>query len=236
MTKGKCQRFSARDPKIRFPTLNSELLKLYTKAYGEEKYRYYFEQFEKSALFLHGDGSIFRQLPVHDAESIIWIIVDHLLRAFPDGKLPEVSDAAVGALKAFINHDIEKFGDSRSGFQILTKEEWVELLHPKLSHMAPMLVNLCALIGLDWTLWCMHGHLPMDFLHEGIKRILLQGIDHIKTEKCDVLLSQEDRKPIFRTTIHASPGKEESNSGVRRKSESMFASSSKRSRFDTDRD
>ena len=99
-----------------------------------------------------------------------------------------------------------------------------------------MLVNLCEFIKVDWTLWCMHGHLPMDFLHKGIKRILLQEIVHIKIEKCDVLLSQEDRKPIFRTTIHASSGNGESKSGVKRKSESVFASSSKRSRFDADWD
>ena len=236
MTEGKCDRFSARDPKIRFPILNGDPLKLYTEVYGEEKYRYYIEQLEKSALFLFGEDTVFRQLPVHDAESIIWIIVDHLLRAFPDGKRPEVNDAAVGALKAFINHDVEMYGDTRSGFRKLTKKDWVNCLHPALAHMASMLVNLCEFVKLDWTLWCLHGHLPMDFLHEAIKRILLQEIVRIKTEKCDVSLSQEDRKPIVTTTINASPGKGESKSGVKRKSESMFASSSKRSRFDTDED
>ena len=62
---------SARNPDFRFPTLSGELLTLYTKAYGEEKYRYYFEQLEKSALFLYGEDSVFRQAPVRDVESII---------------------------------------------------------------------------------------------------------------------------------------------------------------------
>ena len=236
MTKGKCARVSARDSDIRFPTLNGEPLKLYIEAYGEEKYRYYIEQFEKSPLFLKRNDTVFRQLPVHDAESIIWIIVDHLLRAIPDGvdESPEVNNAAVGALRAFINHAVEKSGDTRSCFAEYSKEDWIDCLHPALSHMAPMLAKLCELVSADWTLWCLHGHLPIDFLHEAIKRILLQEIVRIKTEKCDVPLGQEERKPIVTTTINASPGKGKSKSGVKRKSESIFASSSKRSRFDTD--
>ena len=234
VTKGKCAKAIIRSSRLRFSELTGEPLKLYIEAYGE-KYRYYIDEFDKSPSSLEGDNNtVFRQLPVHDAESIIWIIIDHLLRALPEKGLPEVNDAAVGALKAFINHAVETSGDTRSGFAVYSKEDWIDCLHPALSLVAPMLTSLCRFIQVDWTLWCMHGHLSMDFLHEAIKRILLQEIVRIKTEKCDVLLSQEDRKPIVTTTINASLGKGESKSGVKRKSESMFASSSKRSRFDTD--
>ena len=159
---------------------------------------------------LRNKGVVFLQLPVHDAESVIWIIVDHLLRAIPLGGEPQVNDFAISALNAFLVHSIEHAGDSRSFFANFTPEKWVKCLHPGLSHMAPFLYKLCLILNTDWTLWCIKGELPNDFLHEAVKRILLEEIVRIRTESCDVQLGVQDREPIV-TTICTDPGLGESN-------------------------
>ena len=225
MTKGKCARVSARDSDIRFPTLNGEPLKLYIEAYGEEKYRYYIEQFEKSPLFLKRNDTVFRQLPVHDAESIIWIIIDNLIKAIPEGGDPEVTKAASAALRLLADHPVVLFYDFRRSF--IGFPDRVQDLHPKLSHLAPMLRKLTKLLIINWTLLCIKGLLPQDILHEAVKRVFLQEIDRIRTEKCDVRLELEIRRPLVWVpkTIGASPS-------TKRKSVSVVESTSKRTRYD----
>ena len=171
---------------------------------------------------------------MHDAESIIWIIIDHLLRAISVGGEPQVNDFAIGALKAFLVHSIENAGDSRSNFSNFTLEEWTKCLHPGLSHTSPFLYKFCQLLDVDWTLWCIKGELPNDFLHEAVKRILLEEIVRIRAENRDVRLGPKDREPVITTTIGADAGMGESK--TKRKSTTILASSSKRSRIITELD
>ena len=169
----------------------------------------------------------FRQLPVHDAECIIWIILDFLLKAIPEGGNPEVTRVASSALKVLVNHTPEPSADSRRCFREFFSREWLHSLHPKLSHLAPMLCEFSSLLDFNWTLLCIKGLLPQDILHEAVKRVFLQEIVHIRTERCDVRLELEIRRPLVWVpkTIGASPS-------TKRKSVSVVESTSKRTRYD----
>ena len=231
---GRFAAVSCRIVKERFLDLNGEALNRYIQAYGEESYRSYITKLDESPIFQDGTGIVFKQLPIHDAESIIWIIVDHLLRAIPLNRKPQVNDCAIDALNAFLIHSIQLSGDSRTHLSNFTLEEWIKCLHPGLSHTAPFIRKLCRLLLVDWSLWCLKGELPDDFLHEAVKRILLEEIVRIRAENQDVRLGPKDREPDITTTIGADAGMGESK--TKRKSTTILASSSKRSRIITELD
>ena len=228
VAEGKCDTFSIRRHNVRYPELSGEALRLYIEAYGEEAYRSYTEEFYKSPPDLEVDSVPFRQLPVHDAESIIWIIIDYLLKAIPGGGDPEVTESASTALKILANHILEPSADSRRCFRDFSRE-WLHNLHPKLTHLAPMLCKFSELLSINWTFLCIKGLLPQDILHEAVKRILLEEIVRIRAEQCDVSLKEEIRRPLVPApkTINASP-----STASKRKSTSAVASTSKRVRHD----
>ena len=228
VAEGKCDIESNRPSYVRYPELSGEALRLYIKAYGEETYRHYIEEFYKSPSELVDHNAPFRQLPVHDAESIIWIIIDFLLKAIPTGGNPEVTQVASSALKVLANHTLEPSADSRRCFMRFSRE-WLHNLHPKLTHLAPMLCKFSSLLNFNWTLLCIKGLLPQDILHEAVKRILLEEIVRIRAEQCDVSLGEEIRRPLVPApkTINASP-----STASKRKSTSAVASTSKRVRHD----
>ena len=225
VVEGRCDTYSIRPSFIRYPELSGEALRLYIDAYGEETYRYYIEEFYKGPSELVDDSVPFRQLPVHDAESIIWIIIDNLIKAIPEGGDPEVTKAASAALRLLADHPVVLFYDFRRSF--IKFPDWAQDLHPKLSHLAPMLRKLTKLLIINWTLLCIKGLLPQDILHEAVKRVFLQEIDRIRTEKCDVRLELEIRRPLV-----SAPKIREASPSTKRKSTSVVESTPKRTRYD----
>ena len=225
---------SCRIEKEHFLGLSGEALNLYIRAYGEENYRTYITKLNESSIIQNNTDVVFKQLPIHDAESIIWIIVDHLLRAIPVGREPQVNEFAISALNGFLMHAISYCGDTRSSFSNFSLEEWIKCLHPGLSHTAPFIRRLCRLLITDWSLWCLKGELPDDFLHEAVKRILLEEIVRIRAENRDVRLGPKDREPVITTTIGADARMGESK--TKQKSTTILASSSKKSRIITESD
>ena len=145
-----------------------------------------------------------------------------------------MNEFAIGTLNGFLMHSISYCGDTRSNFSNFTLEAWIKCLHPGLSHTAPFIHKLCRLLFVDWSLWCLRGELPDDILHEAVKRILLEEIVRIRAENRDVRLGPKDREPVITTTIGADAGMGESK--TKRKSTTILASSSKRSRIITELD
>jgi hypothetical protein len=188
-----------------FPTLSYTAYGLYVAAYKEKKtYDEYTQSFDKMQPAKYkpkpkpkpeiGDGSLHRprksflHRPHHDMESVIWVLIDGLVHAWPVGSELEITKEAKSIMLMFYNHNVDGIGDTRSGIDKIQEEQWLAILHPQLGFLAGMMAELSKFLYCDWSLWMIRsdddnkplepGVIPLkpDFLHEALKRILLQAI------------------------------------------------------------
>jgi hypothetical protein len=174
-----------------FPTLTSTAYDQYVAAYGEDTYQEYTETFNNIERYkVKRDGVEFLHRPHHDMESVIWVLVDGLVHAWPIDAEPEVEQLANLVMHMFQTHAIIRWLDTRVHTTIkeFREVEWVEILNPKLRFLTTMMVQLSNFLHCDWTVW-MHPKdkkpLKADFLHEALKRILLQEIVFMDEETND---------------------------------------------------
>jgi hypothetical protein len=126
-------------------------------------------------------------------------LIDVLVHAWPIGSEPEVTGDAAVAIRMFQSHAISGATDSRERFRGYKKEMWSKILHPKLHFLVDMMEELSKFLKCDWSLWMNKSDvkaLKPDFLHDALKRILLQAIVWIiekQEDHTDVRLKRELR-------------------------------------------
>ena len=175
---------------VQFPELTDRALELYMDSYGQKMYDNYRSKFNGSKPFRKAFGQMrFEHRPHHDVESFIWITIESLVKAWPEDGKECLTKNAITVMRGFDGHDIDD--ETRFSIEQLPLLGWTNALHPKLSGLAPMLRELSIFLQTDWRLW--EGELKEDFLHEVLKRILLQEIVRIEDDKADVLLREEQR-------------------------------------------
>lgn len=134
-----------------------------------------------------------RHEPRHDVESAFWVLVCCLVRALPHGADDNTTDASDAILNDMLYHTIP-FSNSNRRDEALAwrKEEWEAALHPKLHCLAPMVVRMCELLGINWR----RRSTPDNrfLLHQGFKRLLFVYIRDIEE---DILLNTERPRAVY---------------------------------------
>jgi hypothetical protein len=178
---------------ITFPTLTEKAAKLYIGAYGKDRYDNYAKKFDdlgngigKANPVKNPKECIFLHCPHHDMESVIWVLIDGLVHAWPKSTEPEVRESAKSIMRILNTHTILVGGDSRKDIESYDEDEWTQSLHPDLQFLAPMMTQIGKFLSCNWTLWMDpkdENPLKADFLHEALKQLLLEEIVNIDSEK-----------------------------------------------------
>lgn len=195
---GKDKNVSNKQPGHRFPILTGTVRNLYLAIYEEETYDEYTNNFDNAPSTKEKlVGNNFLHRPHHDMESVICILIDGLVHAWPVGFEQEVTSQAEITMGKLQNHVIINDFDSRDRIEDYDEEKWLEVLHSELYFLAEMMVELSKFLHGDWSLWMNNSGgdaLRPDFLHEALKRILLQAIVWIQEEKEDHINIQLKRE------------------------------------------
>jgi hypothetical protein len=214
--------------KITFPTLTGKAEKLYIGAYGEDIYADYAKNFDGLGdikdKIVDTDDRKFCHRPHHDMESVIWVLIDSLVHAWPVGAKLAVTRQAESIMHIFNTHMINADLDARSGIERHGEVKWAQILHPDLHFLAPMMAQLSKFLSCDWTLWMLPEDkkstehedkkplLKADFLHEALKRLLLKEIIDIDDEKnIDVALHDDKLRhiPEKKMVVNSEPNQPE---------------------------
>jgi hypothetical protein len=185
--KGEDKDVSTKQLGHRFPILTGTARNLYLAKYGEKTYEEYTNNFDKAPPYKEKvAGYKFLHRPHHDMESVIWVLIDGLVHAWPVDSEQDVTSQAETTMGMLQNHVILSYRDSRDGIEQYKKEMWLKILHPKMHFLAEMMVELSKFLHGDWSLWMNNndnGALKPDFLHEALKRLLLQAIVWIQEKQ-----------------------------------------------------
>jgi hypothetical protein len=164
------------------PLLQNEAKDIYIQAYGQKSY----DSFTDKDGTFHGGCSVgeqepkeeFMHRPRHDIESVFWTLLSSLLRVIPAGEKAtterNTSEGFSTAINDLDGHIIaSRRSDTRQGIIDWTTKNFRSALHPDLARLAPMLAEMSAQIGPEYS----YLALPQrDHLHEAMRRLLLQQI------------------------------------------------------------
>lgn len=165
----------------RMPELEAKAKELYLKNYGQDTYDAYIDV---AANIYHGSKfqepsnapPSFSHRPDHDVESLFWVLVFCVILALPLDADEELTQDFVDAWTVMETHAIvsDKTVDPRTYFLTIEKAGWEQMVHPKLSSLAGMMIKLADQIAPEY------GYLnpppKRDHLHEAFRRILLEQI------------------------------------------------------------
>ena len=135
-----------------------------------------------------------RHEPRHGVESAFWVLVCCLVRALPHGADDNPTNASNSIINDMLYHTIPFSNNNRRDKALKwRKEEWKAALHPNLHCLAPMLVRMCELLGINWR----RRSTPDNrfLLHQGFKRLLFMGLQ--KVEKKDIPLDTERPRAVY---------------------------------------
>lgn len=180
--------------RIKLPMMRPATKEWYIKTYGQDRYDRYWGAMEKLDIYREYDPEkhFYSHRAFHDAESFLWVIVNELLRAWPDGYEEELTEIASTYISMLDDHEFSRGADSRKDIFELHISDWKEMLHPRLAFLAPMLQKLATYFSVEWQLW---PELPEDHGHEVLKVFLREAIlDMIKDED-PIPLKRELRTP-----------------------------------------
>lgn len=118
-----------------------------------------------------------RHEPRHDVESVFWVLVCSLVRALPDGANDDPHDYAHRIFNDMLDHKIHSTSNTRDSALAWSQEEWEWSLHPKLKSLALMIVRMCGLLCINWSVRSRPSNRLL--LHQGFKRLLLMQIVEI---------------------------------------------------------
>lgn len=134
----------------------------------------------------------------HDAESFVWVIVNELIRARPEGYEEEFTDIACRHINILEKHEFSRGADSREGFLKFNETVWRDILHPRLGFLAPMMERLVSYFSVEWLLW---PEIPEDHGHEFVKVLLREAILDMKAKNNHIPLKLELRTPKKYDTV-----------------------------------
>ncbi|KAI0075775.1 hypothetical protein K474DRAFT_1773051 [Panus rudis PR-1116 ss-1] len=162
------------------PKLQGDVLELYKKVYSAETY----DKYQDQPGITHGGTVIdeseelemppFHHRPDHDVESMYWVLFKTLLLAYPDAPYAEPTPKFDSAWAAIRDHTISSVYDTRIPILSHGVHTIEQILHPRLSSLAPLLVSLGRQVKPEYAY--LSPSPPADHLHEAFRRILLQHI------------------------------------------------------------
>ncbi|THH05752.1 hypothetical protein EW145_g4568 [Phellinidium pouzarii] len=201
---------------LEFPNISKSAEEKYTQAYGAGRYKHYVERHDDSPITLHvTETAPFEHLPLHDMESLFWLLALLLCRAQVKaegegkgkGKKKDVAATCPtsDAYKQFsesMDAHIPGSGveDTRLVYLFASSEEkWEDRLHPDLQSVAPMLHTMAKYFSIQWVYW--KPYLDWDHAHEMMTRVLLDHIVRIKD--ADVIIDLKNKRPYPLPPIYA---------------------------------
>ena len=202
------------------------------------------EVVRQSHLVFTSRPSYPKELPLHDVESVFWIIVLFFIRASPsDANEEEVisNEDLDSRSQTFCNLSSNFIGriDWRTLLLGYSEDRWRLALHPRLRPFAPLLSTMASYFKNTWHFFPgIYGERSFH-AHEAMRRMLWKTIQNIDE---DIPISQEPldiimpRSPSYYTMNTARTGKRKANENEDRneKSQGMTipsAGTSKRRRF-----
>lgn len=185
-------------PQFRYdlPKMKPATKEWYIKTYGQEHYDRYWGAMEK-------DESEYRKYDpekyhyshraFHDAESFAWVIINELLKAWPEGFEEKLTRHSCNYINALDEHEFGCDYDSRLIFRgVYSPKGWENLMHPRLACLSPMVYKLANYFSVEWLLW---PELPEDHGHEFVKVLLREAILDMQGNNDPIPLKQELRSP-----------------------------------------
>ncbi|KAF8581021.1 hypothetical protein K439DRAFT_258862 [Ramaria rubella] len=132
-----------------------------------------FSSSEENAAIVHQ--------PFHDVESMFWVIVWFLMRAWPeDSREPEITDQYKLSTAAMLAHRMGTDGFGlRKDLLRYKGQVWETILHSQCRPLASMLAKMAAYLGIRWL---SHPDAPPCHSHEALKRLLLKEIVRMTQE------------------------------------------------------
>ena len=170
------------------PTLKGKVKELYELAYGSETYDRYCD------TVWEAHGTMFKNLmragterkfpfvhkPHHDVESLCWVLIYMLFHVQPLERTERVNLPAFWTVRDFFHEHTEPgpIGDTRSHFVFLSIGDITNCLDPKLASVTQLIRNILQYIEPEYEL--LDPPLPPEYLHEVIRRLLLEAIYKMK--------------------------------------------------------
>lgn len=180
--------------RIQLPKMRESTKEWYIKTYRQECYDRYWGAMENLDVYREYDPEkhFYSHRAFHDAESFVWVIVNELIRAWPEGYEEELTDIACRHITTLEQHEFGEGADPRIGFFDITVAKWKSILHSRLAFLAPMLDKLVTYFKVEWQLWPEH---PEDHGHEFVKVYLREAILDMKERNDSIPLNLELRTP-----------------------------------------
>lgn len=166
----------------------------YIKTYGQERYDRYWSAMEKvdKSRTYDPEKHSYGHRAFHDAESFAWVIVNELMKAWPDGSDEDLTDTACKHINILEGHNFGVDTDSRMPMRFLDLPSWERILHPRLALLAPLVHKLVKYFSVEWLLW---PELPEDHGHEAVKVLLREAILDMNEKSDPIPLKPELRCP-----------------------------------------
>ncbi|KAJ8507951.1 hypothetical protein ONZ45_g9729 [Pleurotus djamor] len=225
------------------PELEGRARKLYEAQYSPKEHplRFFVDSTQKGSLTFHGGSSkvprdvlgrsTWCQHPRDDVESMFWSIVWFYSRAAPlhETKDEQIEDdyrydTFASPLDDIELHTISKTSDSRASILGVPLDTWKRCyLHPKLTYVAPLLVDLAKQVRPNYRR--LSPAPPPLHLHEAVSRILLKYIVQWEDEGCDVELDTKRGRDTLRPSVEREKRKaseEVDNPNIKRRRDQDF--------------
>lgn len=182
------------------PELRNKTKTWYIGTYGQEHYERYWcavKKLERVRIVdLEKYIDIQSHYAYHDAESFVWIIINELLRAWPEGHEEKLTSPAVSAINILDSYRISRDAGSRTSFHNVGVDGWENIFHPRLAHFAPMVPKLVRyFLKVDWLLW---PELPKDHGQEVVKVLVWEAIEGMKDDPIPLNQEQRMRRKVDR--------------------------------------
>ncbi|KAK7690219.1 hypothetical protein QCA50_006871 [Cerrena zonata] len=162
------------------PELTGRVKDIYIDRYGQDMYDMY------SDVATNTHGGKFHGIPAnpppwshrpdHDVESIFWVFLFAFVFVKPLNTTDEPSRLFADVCDIFQSHTIVggQGMDRRSTLLTSFEEDWLDILHPKLSPLVPMMMRLAEQVKPEYGF--LDSPPKADHLHEAFRRILLEQI------------------------------------------------------------
>jgi len=175
--------------------LDGEALELYLNAYGKESYTTFNTNMDAVAghALSVQDVEVISHNAFHDAESIFWIIIWFLIRAWPSGTVDTPSSEYIAWAKIMLDHTIGSDGHhARSSLLNAPSFQWEDIIHPGCAKLIDMVVHMCKYVSIRWL---QYPDLSPYHMHEALKRLLLKEIVRMTKEDDPISIQGPRRLP-----------------------------------------
>ncbi|KAG8761725.1 hypothetical protein FRC14_000109 [Serendipita sp. 396] len=134
----------------------------------------------------------------HDFESVFWIIVWFLARAWPSEEPHEANgdDAYHKFVSDMLTHRIrspqsDEPDETRGIWLGATPRRWTNVLHPSIKPLGPAVSLIGYYLSIDWRIW--EGEMDKDHAYAVMRAVLKNELDRIRTQESDVKLTTKRR-------------------------------------------